>query len=85
MHAKDSTQYSAVWGLPGLEVVSAHWVETSFTPHMHDFYIVGLNYAGLGAFGCRRELHHALPGTCNLIGRGELHMGHATSREGWTR
>ena len=35
------------------------------------------------AFECRRELHDAPPGTCNLIAPGELHTGHATSGHGW--
>jgi AraC-like ligand binding domain len=50
-------------GLDGLEVMSARWVEHSFTPHMHEFYAVSLNYGGRGAFDCRREVHDATPGT----------------------
>jgi AraC-like DNA-binding protein len=72
-----------VFGLNGLEVLSAQWVEHSFAPHMHDFYAVSLNDGGRGAFDCRNELHDAVPGTCNLIAPGELHTGHATSGDGW--
>jgi AraC-like DNA-binding protein len=50
---------------------------------MHDFYAVSLNYRGRGAFDCRREVHEATPGTCNLIAPGELHTGRATCGEGW--
>jgi AraC-like DNA-binding protein len=63
--------------------MSARWVKHSFVPHMHDFYAVSLNYAGRGAFDCRRELRDAAPGTCSLIAPGELHTGHATSADGW--
>ena len=63
--------------------MSARWVEHSFTPHIHDFYAVSLNYAGRGAFHCRRALRDAAPGTCNLIAPGELHTGFATSEDGW--
>lgn len=63
--------------------MSAWWVEHSFAPHMHDFYAVSLNYRGRGAFDCRREVHDAAPGTCNLIAPGELHTGRATSGDGW--
>jgi AraC-like DNA-binding protein len=80
---KDLAQYSKVFGLDGLEVMSARWVEHSFAPHMHDFYAVSLNYGGRGAFHCRGELRDASPGTCNLIAPGELHTGHATAEAGW--
>jgi AraC-like DNA-binding protein len=63
--------------------MSACWVEHSFSPHMHDFYAVSLNYGGRGAFHCRRALRDAVPGTCNLIAPGELHTGRATCGEGW--
>src|SRR5260370_4727832 len=83
MKTGDFGQYSRVFGLDGLEVLSAQWVAHSFAPHMHDFYAVSLNYGGRGAFDCRRELRDAAPGTCNLIAPGELHTGHATSGHGW--
>jgi AraC-like ligand binding domain len=51
--------------------------------HMHDFYAVSLNYRGRGAYDCRREVHEATPGTCNLIAPGELHTGRATCGHGW--
>jgi AraC-like DNA-binding protein len=83
MKPEDFAQYSRVFGLDGLEVLSAQWVEHSFSPHMHDFYAVSLNYGGRGAFDCRSELRDAAPGSCNLIAPGELHTGHATSEDGW--
>lgn len=83
MKTSDFAQYSRCLGLDGLEVMSARWVEHSFVPHMHDFYAVSLNYGGRGAFDCRNELRDATPGTCSLIAPGELHTGHATSKEGW--
>src|SRR5215469_1291098 len=83
MRPADFAQYSTVSGLDGLEIMSARWVEHSFTPHIHDFYAVSLNYAGRGAFHCRRALRDAAPGTCNLIAPGELHTGFATSEDGW--
>src|SRR5260370_40578093 len=83
MKTGDFVQYFSCFGLDGLEVMSARWVEHSFAPHMHDFYAVSLNYGGRGAFDCRGELRDAVPGTCNLIAPGELHTGHATSGDGW--
>jgi AraC-like DNA-binding protein len=83
MKTSDFAQYSKVSGLDGLEVMTARWVRHSFTPHMHEFYAVSLNYGGRGAFDCRRELRDAAPGTCNLIAPGEVHTGHATSENGW--
>jgi len=83
METRDFAQYSRCPGLDGLEVMSARWVEHSFPPHMHDFYAVSLNYRGRGAFDCRRDVHDAAPGTCNLIAPGELHTGRATSQDGW--
>jgi AraC-like DNA-binding protein len=83
MTTRDFAQYSCCPGLDGLEVMSARWVEHSFSPHMHDFYAVSLNYRGRGAFDCRHQTHDATPGTCNLIAPGELHTGRATGRDGW--
>lgn len=83
MNSGDFAQYFRVPEIEGLEVMSARWIQHSFALHMHDFYAVSLNYAGRGAFHCRHALRDASPGTCNLIGPGELHTGHATSRKGW--
>ncbi len=81
---RDFAHYDRCPRLDGLEVMSARWVEHSFAPHMHDFYAVSLNYRGRGAFDCRREVHDATPGTCNLIAPGELHTGRATCGDGWS-
>jgi AraC-like protein len=83
MNSGDFAQYSRISGIDGLEVMSARWIQHSFAPHMHDFYAASLNYAGGGAFHCRQALRDASPGTCNLIGPGELHTGHPTSSKGW--
>lgn len=83
MKTGDFARYSRCFGLDGLEVMSARWVEHSFAPHMHDRYAVSLNYGGRGAFDCQNELRDAAPGTCSLIAPGEVHTGHATSRDGW--
>jgi AraC-like DNA-binding protein len=83
MKTRDFAHYSRCFGLDGLEVMSARWVEHSFAPHMHDRYAVSLNYGGRGAFDCRNELRDAVPGTCSLIAPGEVHTGHATSGDGW--
>lgn len=83
VRTRDFAQCSRLSGFKGLEVMSARWLKYSFTPHVHDFYAVSLNYGGRGAFHCRGELHDAAPGTCNLIAPGELHTGHATSEDGW--
>lgn len=83
MNSGDFAQYLRISGINGLEVMTARWIRHSFAPHMHDFYAVSLNYAGRGAFHCRHALRDASPRTCNLIGPGELHTGHATSSEGW--
>jgi AraC-like DNA-binding protein len=81
--SRDFAHYDCCPRLEGLEVMSARWVEHSFAPHMHDFYAISLNYRGRGAFDCRREVHDATPGTCNLIAPGELHTGRATCGDGW--
>jgi AraC-like DNA-binding protein len=83
MRPRDFAQYSRCFGVDGLEVMTARWVEHSFAPHMHDRYAVSLTYGGRGAFDCRNELRDAAPGTCSLIAPDEVHTGHATSRAGW--
>lgn len=84
MRPWDSVRYVRYRGLEGLEVMDARWLEHSFNPHMHDFYAVSLNRGGHGAFECRKRLRDAAPGTCNLIGPGEVHTGRATSSDGWS-
>lgn len=84
MKSVEHAEYSRHVGLDGLEVMSAHWVEHAFAPHMHDFYAISLNCAGRGAFDCRNEVRDAAPGTCNLIAPGVLHTGRATSHDGWS-
>lgn len=79
----DAARYERCPGLGGLEIVTARWHVHAFAPHMHDFYAVSLNDGGRGAFACRRALHDAAPGTCNLIAPGEVHTGHATAKDGW--
>lgn len=83
MTTRDFARWYRVFGLGGLEVMSAQCVKYSFAPHMHDFYAVSLNYGGQGTFHCRRELRDAVPGTCNLIAPGEAHTGQAISEQGW--
>ena len=83
MKPRDFARYFRCFGVDGLEVMAARWVEHSFAPHMHDRYAVSLTYEGRGAFDCRNELCDAAPGTCSLIAPGEVHTGHATSRAGW--
>jgi AraC-like ligand binding domain len=73
MKTGEFAQYSRYFGLDGLEVMSARWVEHSFAPHMHDFYAVSLNSGGRGAFECPGKLRDAAPGTCSLIAPDELH------------
>jgi AraC-like DNA-binding protein len=65
-------------------VLTARWIDHAFAPHLHDFYAVSLNYGGRGVFDCRRQVHDAAPGTCNLVGPGEMHTGRAASTQGWT-
>ena len=50
MNAGDVAEYFRVSGLDGLEVMSARWLEHSFSPHMHDFHAVSLNYGGRAHF-----------------------------------
>lgn len=83
MEPPDIARFSRFADLAGLEIMRARWVAHSFSPHLHESYTVGLNYAGRGAFECRGQLRDAAPGTCNLIFPGELHTGHATANQGW--
>jgi len=75
---------SDVQGWMGVEMLRASWTRHTFAPHLHDFYAISLNDRGRGAFDCRRSVHDAAPGTCNLIAPGEVHTGRATSEDGWT-
>jgi AraC-like DNA-binding protein len=79
----DVARYARCDEIVGLEIVTAHWREHSFGPHMHDFYAVSLNEGGCGAFEHRREMREALPGTCNLIAPGEVHTGQAARGAFW--
>jgi AraC-like DNA-binding protein len=70
--------------LPGIELMSAHWVRHSFSKHFHDCYTIGINDAGCGSFDCGGARHYATPGALNLIAPGETHTGQAAHADGWS-
>lgn len=62
-------------GAAGIERLHAELVGTSFAPHRHDTYAVGVTLNGVQTFRYRGELRHCLPGQWHILHPDEPHDG----------
>ncbi|MDH1631227.1 AraC family transcriptional regulator [Pseudomonas mosselii] len=68
----------------GIESVRAHFTGHAYDPHWHDSFLVGVTEQGVQQFNCRRQRHNSTPGQVFVLEPGDLHDGHAPTREGFT-
>lgn len=76
-----------VWhpaGLPGLQMMQATYVTTTFTRHTHEGFGVGVIERGALGFYYRGENVVAPEGRINLVNPGEVHTGHSATETGWS-
>ncbi|CAM4285276.1 AraC family transcriptional regulator [Nocardiopsis rhodophaea] len=70
-------------GLPGVDLLKAHYVRHSFNRHTHDTYAIGVIEDGIEEFSYRGALHRVGRGDLVVVEPGEVHTGHAGAPEGW--
>ncbi|WP_460119989.1 AraC family transcriptional regulator [Pseudomonas sp. S2_C03] len=69
--------------LPGVELLSARYIEHRFAPHVHDGFVIGMIMAGAQRYRYRGAEHLAGSGTLVLINPDEVHTGHKGTEDGW--
>lgn len=70
-------------GLPGVELLRAHYLRQNFPRHFHRRYAVGVIERGAMEFSFLGRTHLAASGEVNLTTPGEVHDGHAATEGGW--
>ncbi|MFJ9809287.1 AraC family transcriptional regulator [Streptomyces sp. NPDC101158] len=71
-------------GLPGVDLLHAHYVRKSFSRHTHESFVFAAITEGVEAFHYGSDLVHAGPGQIALVNPDTPHTGHAGVPEGWT-
>ncbi len=74
------------WALPqfhNLRFMRARYVQHSFKPHAHDYYVLGFLEAGLQTFDYGHKQLMTEPGKLILINPEELHTGEAAIADGF--
>jgi hypothetical protein len=69
-------------GLPGVEVLHAHYIRYRYVPHWHESVCVALVRTGAAAFDCGRVRHVAPAGSVFVIPAFEVHTGEPADRAG---
>ena len=59
----------------GIDLMSARFVQHSFSPHSHDDLMIGVIHAGVKAFQCGNARQYAAPGSVSVVNPGEIHTG----------
>ncbi|ASU83439.1 AraC family transcriptional regulator [Nocardiopsis gilva YIM 90087] len=70
-------------GLPGIDLLKAHYVRHSFNRHTHDTYAIGVIEDGIEEFAYRGATHRVGRGDLVVVEPEEVHTGHAGTPEGW--
>lgn len=68
---------------PGIERVEVRLRDTSFSPHRHDTYAIGITLSGVQRFKFRGEVWNCLPGQCHILHPDELHDGGPGTEDGF--
>jgi AraC-like DNA-binding protein len=69
--------------LDNLRFMRALYVEHSFKPHAHDYFVLGIIEAGVQKFAHGRSEHVTIPGKLIIINPEELHTGEAAVTQGF--
>ncbi|MUL40820.1 AraC family transcriptional regulator [Streptomonospora sp. PA3] len=70
-------------GLPGVELLKAHYVRHTFNRHTHDTYTFALIESGVEVYSYRGATRSAGAGGLVVVEPQEVHTGHAGVPEGW--
>lgn len=71
-------------GLPGLELLTAHYHGFEFAPHLHEGYCIALIEDGAERFRCRGAEHVAPQGVLAIVNPDEVHTGRRAMESGWS-
>lgn len=71
-------------GLPGLELLTAHYRDFEFSPHLHEGYCIALIEDGAERFRCRGAEHVATQGVLAIVNPDEVHTGSRAAESGWS-
>lgn len=69
--------------LDNLRFLRAKYVQHSFAPHAHDYYVLGIIEDGVQTFTHGYARHITTPGKLIVINPGEIHTGEAAVRDGF--
>ena len=84
LSVKERIKYWQVADLSGVDLLHATYVTQTFSRHTHEGFGVGVIERGALGFYYRGENVVASEGLINLVNPGEVHTGHAATRQGWT-
>ncbi|MFF0749754.1 AraC family transcriptional regulator [Streptomyces sp. NPDC004267] len=82
--AGERARYWQPAGLPGVDLLHAHYVRKSFSRHTHESFVFAAITEGVEAFHYGSDLVRAGPGQIALVNPDTPHTGHAGVPEGWT-
>ncbi|MFJ9828568.1 AraC family transcriptional regulator [Streptomyces sp. NPDC101160] len=82
--AGERARYWQPVGLPGVDLLHAHYVRKSFSRHTHESFVFAAITEGVEAFHYGSDLVQAGPGQIALVNPDTPHTGHAGVPEGWT-
>uniref|UniRef100_UPI000477563A AraC family transcriptional regulator n=1 Tax=Nocardiopsis baichengensis TaxID=280240 RepID=UPI000477563A len=80
---RDTVRYWRHPGLPGVELVKAHYVRHAFTPHTHEAYTLAVIESGIEVYDCRGTTHRVGADGIALVEPGTVHTGHSGTPDGW--
>jgi AraC-like DNA-binding protein len=80
----DAVAHQRVEAFGGLDVVHATYVDHAFSPHLHEFYAIGVITRGANTLACRGITHVVREGQMVVIEPGEIHTGEPAGPSGWT-
>ncbi len=80
----ERARYWRFSGLPETELLTAHFITTSFTRHTHPTYTIGVITGGIEEYAHARGRARVGPGGLAVVSPGEVHTGHAGVPEGWS-
>lgn len=81
--SQDSAQLWRVDVFGGLELLRAHFVEFSFSPHTHDEFMIGMTENGFALPQFRGAVRNVGPGDVFVLNPGEVHGGGPAANSTW--
>ncbi|MCI0713671.1 MAG: AraC family transcriptional regulator [Chloroflexi bacterium] len=81
-----ATDEADMWCIPQLDTLRflrARFVNHTFAPHSHDYYVIGIVEDGAQRFNHFQQRHITLPGQLIIINPGDVHTGESAVPEGF--